>query len=84
MLPYIRIPTSAEVAAVILARHPDIRVVAGSTDMERGRIVTAYGFDQAGCPLLEIEATWEPIPREDGSRRNERTAHWLCVPEMSE
>jgi len=85
-----RIATSAEVYAVIFARHRDqLRAFASFSDPEgaqaggdTGRMDTAWGLVGADCPLLEVRTTW-PITRDEhgeakaGERHSE---YWICYP----
>jgi hypothetical protein len=89
---YKRIPTSAEVYAVIFARHRhQLKAFASFSDPDgtyqgadgtTGRMDTSWGIDGADCPLLEIRSTW-PITRDGngepktGERHNE---YWICYP----
>ena len=89
MAEYIKIPTSAEVAAVIRARHhkqlkcfesfsdPDGTFNGGPG--ERGRMETAYGFEGAECPILCCKTTWDIDGRYPHRRINETHEYWLCV-----
>lgn len=73
---YNRVETSAEVFAVIRARHPEMRVFGSDTDMDGGRIFTSYGFRQGDFPVIEAETTWD-ISLE---KRVEHHRYWLCLP----
>ena len=85
---YKRVPTSAEVWAVIRARHPELRVFGSYSapdgdefgDTSKGRMFTSYGFTQGDYPVMEAQTTWD-IDREDpGSHKNQRCEYWLCLP----
>ena len=65
---YRTVETSAEVWAVIRARHPELRMF------------TSYGFAQADYPLMEAETTWDIELSRPGFRRNEVHQYWLCCP----
>jgi len=82
-----KVSTSAEVYAVIFARHRDELVPfssfsnpdgtfndgAGTT----GRMDTEWGFRNADCPLIGIKTTWDIEDRKmiEGSKVSE---YWLC------
>ena len=81
---YGRIPTSAEVFAVIRARHPELRVFGSYTatdgsdyDPSRAKMSTSYCFEQYDYPVIEIQTTWD-IPSDGYDRKNERHEYWLC------
>lgn len=84
-----RISTSAEVAAVIRARHGKELVVFSSFSDpdgtfnggagERGRMETAWGFKGADAPILEARTTWDIDPEHDYRRINEQHEYWLCA-----
>ena len=88
MIEYRTVETSAEVWAVIWARHPELRVFSSYStpdgdqfgDPSKGKMVTSYGFNQADFPLIEAETTWDiegdPLHR----RKNEKHRYWLCCP----
>lgn len=90
MMPdYKRIKTSAEVWAVIKARHPELRVFSSFSDPEGsfmggsgtvGRMETAYGFSNGDYPLMEARTTWGINHDEPHKRMNEEHEYWLCVP----
>lgn len=80
---YRKMKTSAEVFAVIQARHRgELQVFGSATDMERGRIFTSYGF--AGCPIPLIEAVTQLTvdPEDERVRRDETHQYCLCVPKQ--
>lgn len=89
MSDWIRIPTSAEVAAVIRARHgkelivfgsfsdPDGRFNGGSG--EQGRMETMWGFVNTDAPILEARTTWDIDVEHEHKRINERHEYWLCI-----
>ncbi|GAB3416858.1 hypothetical protein NX774_12005 [Massilia agilis] len=84
-----RIPTSAEVAAVIRARHGKELVVFSSfSDPDgtfnggagvRGRMETAWGFSGADAPILEARTTWDIDIEQQYGRANEKHEYWLCA-----
>lgn len=93
MSEYSQIVTSAEVWAVIRAKHHDQLVVFGSFSnpdgnfngpSDKGEMFTSYGFVEGSCPLLEARTTWT-IDREKPSKRiDEVTEYCLCVAVDSE
>ncbi len=85
---YKKIPTSAEVWAVIRARHKDL-VVFGSYsapdgdqygDMSKGRMDTSYGFNDSEEPLIHASTTWTIDRGEPHNRIDEVTNYWICQP----
>lgn len=85
---YRKIATSAEVWAVIRARHKDL-VVFGSYsapdgdqfgDMSIGRMDTSYGFRNSDYPLIEASTTWTIDHDQRHNRIDEITEYWLCIP----
>ena len=97
MSDYKRIATSAEVWAVIRARHPEM-VVFGSYsapegdefgDPSQGRMFTSYGFESGDFPVVEAQTTWDVSPEDINSeskykRINEKHKYWLCLPKKDE
>ena len=92
MKDYNLIPTSAEVWAVIKARHhAELRVFASYSDPEgeyfghtRGTMETSYGFANADYPLMEAHTTWDIYPQTPYKRLNEKHEYWLCIPVKEE
>jgi hypothetical protein len=78
MSDYRIVETSAEVWAVIRARHPELRVF-GTASFE-GDMFTSFGFSKADYPLIEARTTWERDPEDQYRRINERHRYWLCLP----
>lgn len=86
---YVQITTSAEVWAVIKARHgQNLKVFESFSDPdgtfnggsgERGRMVTAYGFDGAPEPIIKAQTTWRIDPDRPHARIDETHHYWLCV-----
>jgi hypothetical protein len=86
---YVRIATSAEVAAVIRARHDkELAVFASFSDPdgtfnggagERGRMETAWGFKGADAPILEARTTWTIDRKQQHKRIEEKHEYWLCA-----
>lgn len=86
---YKRVPTSAEVWAVIRARHPNLVPFGSYTapegdyfggDSSHGRIFTSYGFEGHDYPVIEAETTWDIDQSEPSKRHNEQHEYWLCLP----
>lgn len=88
MADWIRIPTSAEVAAVIRARHGKELIVFSSfsdpdgrlngNPGEQGRMDTMWGFSGADAPILEARTTWDIDPEQEYKRVNEKHDYFLC------
>lgn len=85
---YKRVSTSAEVWAVIRARHPEMRVFGSYSapdgdyfgDPSKGKMFTSYGFEHGDFPVIEAQTTWD-IDREFSYKRlNEKHEYWLCLP----
>jgi len=63
MSDYKRVPTSAEVWAVIRARHPEMRVFGSYSapdgdefvNPSKGRMFTSYGFEHGDYPVIEAQ-----------------------------
>jgi hypothetical protein len=86
MSEYKRVATSAEVWAVLRARHGDELRVYGSYsapegdangDPELGIMQTEYAFEDGKWPIMGARTTWE-LTEKRGERRNEQTRYWLC------
>ena len=83
-----RIPTSAEVWAVIKERHhADLKVYATFSDpdgeysgWQQGRMETVYSLTGADYPLMEARTTWDIDQEAKHKRLNEQHEYWLCVP----
>lgn len=88
MRDYKRVPTSAEVWAVIRARHPEMRVFGSYSapdgdhfgDLSKGKMFTSYGFEQGDFPVIEAQTTWDIDKETPLKRVNERHEYWLCLP----
>jgi hypothetical protein len=86
---YIQITTSAEVWAVIKARHGrDLKVFESFSDPdgtfnggpgEIGNMVTAYGFDGASDPIIKAQTLWRIDPEKPHLRIDEEHRYWLCI-----
>lgn len=84
-----RIPTSAEVYAVLMARHKDqMRCYGSFSDPdgtfnggpgERGRMHTMWALDGTDFPILEIRTEWDIDPEKPSARHNETSKYWLIV-----
>lgn len=92
MTSYVRISTSAEVWAVIRARHTNL-VVFGSYsapdgdefgDPSMARMDTSYGFPGASIPIIEASTRWEIDRDKPYERINEHTDYWICVGDYRE
>ena len=85
---YRRVVTSAEVFAVIRARHTSMKVFGGysapdgdwSGDPNKGKMFTSYGFERGDYPVIEIQTTWDIDHEHPEKRFNERHEYWLCLP----
>ncbi len=84
----IHVPTSAEVWAVIKARHPELVVFSSYSDPDDKHAIgtctmrTSYGFNHCrDYPIISTETTWEKSDKNDGERVNEKHSYWLCVGE---
>lgn len=88
MSDYKRVPTSAEVWAVIKARHPELRVFGSYSapdgdyfgDPSKGKMFTSYGFEHSDYPVMEAETTWDINEEKKGERNNAQYEYWLCLP----
>lgn len=87
MTNYRTVTTSAEVFAVIMARHHhELKVFSSYSapdgdqfgNSEKGKMFTSYGFEDADYPILEAETTWGISW--SGKRENETHRYWLCIP----
>lgn len=82
------ISTSAEVWAVIHARHRnDLGVYSSYSDPDgeqsggtTGRMDTAYALSGADYPLMEARTTWRIDPHAPHKRLDEVHEYWLCIP----
>jgi len=85
---YKRVSTSAEVWAVIRARHPEMCVFGSYSapdgdqfgDPGKGKMFTSYGFKQGDYPVIEAETTWDIDREHPCNRKNARHEYWLCLP----
>jgi hypothetical protein len=88
MSDYRSVKTSAEVAAVIRAAHPEMVVFGSFSDptggfmggpCDTGRMETEYGFANHDFPTFRVRTTWaigENGREIEGSRKHE---YWLCI-----
>lgn len=85
---YKSMETSAEVWAVIKARHNDLMVFGSYSapdgdqygDPSQGRMDTSLGFKGSDYPIMEARTEWT-IDRDNPSKRiDEATRYWLCLP----
>lgn len=85
-----KVPTSAEVWAVIRARHKDLKPFSSYSapdgdqfgNPSQAVMMTEYGLPNAPCALIGARTTWD-VPRPgmcQCDRPNEATEYWLCVP----
>lgn len=87
-----RLYTSAEVYAVIHARHSDdLKPFSSFSDPDGtfnggagvlGRMETEYGLKNADYPLIGIKSTW-PISQ-TGKALKRSHEYWLCVNQKEE
>jgi hypothetical protein len=79
------LPTSAEVWAVLKARHhSELQVYSSFSDPEgsmsgRARMETEYCLPGADYPLMGARTVWD-IECGSHKRLNEQHEYWLCVP----
>ena len=89
---YKRVKTSAEVWAVIRARHPEMKVFGGYSapdgdqfgDPSKGKMFTSYGFDKGDYPVIEAETTWDIDLDKIHNRLNEQHEYWLVLPNKND
>ena len=83
---YRKVETSAEVWAVLKAKHGAALRVFGSYSAPEGDhmgdptqavMMTEYGFEDGQWPLMGARTTWE-LTEKPGERKNEQTAYWMC------
>lgn len=86
---YVKVTTSAEVYAVLFARHRDELVPFGSfsdpdgtfngRDGTEGCMETEYGFAGTPHPIIAIRTTWN-ISRDEKRETGKRLyQYWLCI-----
>lgn len=89
---YKRVPTSAEVWAVIRARHPEMRVFSSYSepdgdrfgDPSRGKMLTSFGFAHGDYPVIEAQTTWDIDQKAPHNRNNQKHEYWLCLPKRED
>ena len=87
MSDYLKIPTSAEVWAVIHAKHKELRVFSSYSapdgdqygDHNQCVMMTEYGVPEADFPIIGAKTVWEKDQEGGHERINEMTKYWLCV-----
>lgn len=92
MTAYKRIPTSAEVYAVLRARHgKEMGVYSSFSDPDGsfnggsvGCMETEWAIKGSDTPILSARTTWEIDPEATYKRINEQNEYWLCYPTRSE
>lgn len=92
MSDYKRVQTSAEVWAVIRARHPEMRVFWSYSapdgdhfgNQSKGKMFTSYGFEHGDYPVIEAQTTWDIDPETPYKRANEQHEYWLCLPKKED
>ena len=83
---YKRIETSAEVWAVIRAKHgKELKVFSTFSDPDgsfyggnEATMFTAYGFDGCNVPVIEAETKWTVDREKPHNRIDEKTKYWIC------
>ena len=84
---YRKEPTSAEVWAVLKARHNAALRVYSSYSAPEGEshgdptkavMMTEYAFEDAQWPLMGARTTWQ-VGDDTYPRKTERSEYWLCV-----
>jgi len=92
MTDYHKHETSAEVYAVIWARHRDeLRAFGSFSDPEGSSpygngtptMETSWCLPKSDFPLIEIRTTWDKetdAERRSNKRINEKHQYWLCLP----
>ena len=93
MSSYKKIPTSAEVWAVIHARHRgELKVFSSYSapdgdqfgDPSKGKMFTSYGFEHGDYPVIEAQTTWDIDPEAPSKRNNQQHEYWLCLPQRED
>jgi hypothetical protein len=91
MSDYVKVPTTQEVWAAVMAKHRDQLVVFESFSNPdghafggggaHGEMMTVYGFVSSETPLIGARTTWDIEKDALGQpqRRNETHAYWLCA-----
>ncbi len=91
---YKRIATSAEVWAVIKAKHgSQLSVFSSFSDPNgdafggggtTGTMETSYGFKIGDYPIMEARSTWSISSEKPHERLDEIHEYWLCLPIKAE
>ena len=85
---WIKIQTTAEVWAVIRARHHEQLEVFASASFPDGHpmhgpsdcsMYTLYGFKGADFPFMGAETTWTKNQEKPSERIDEEHEYWLCL-----
>jgi hypothetical protein len=92
MSDYRRVPTSAEVWAVMRARHPEMRVFESYSapdgdqfgDPGKGKMFTSYGFENGDYPVIAAQTTWDIDTEQKHKRVNEHHEYWICLPKRDD
>lgn len=94
MTDYSRLITSAEVYAVIMARHRDqMRAFSTFSDPEGtfngsagllGRMDTTWGIEGCDYPILEINTMWTIDPEKPYKRVDQVSSYFLLMAEKDE
>jgi len=87
-----RVETSAEVWAVIHARHPDLKVFSSYSAPDGDQfgnhdiavMQTSYGFETADYPIMEAKTTWRVNREKPHERINEKHEYWLYIIEKED
>jgi hypothetical protein len=83
-----QIKTSAEVYAVLHARHrKELKVFSSYSapdgdqygDPEKCVMRTEWGFEESENPFIGAETTWDKDHDKPYNRINEKTKYWLCI-----
>ena len=88
MSDYTKVPTSAEVWAVIRVRHPEMIVFSSYSapdgdrngNPQEGVMQTSYGFGQGDYPVIEMRSSWDIEDKRPNWRDRIKNQYWLCVP----
>jgi len=94
MSDYTRLATSAEVYAVIMARHRDqMAAFATFSDPDGtfngssgavGRMDTVWGIAGSDYPILEIKTRWDIDPEQPHKRVNQTHSYFLLMAEKDD
>lgn len=92
MIDYYKKPISADVYNSVRKDHGEDLVVFASFSApegdyygnpERARMLTEWGFEDAACPTIGCETSWD-ADTEGYTRENFTAEYWLCVPRDEE